>query len=312
MTMRKWRTTGFDTMKKILNLLLVLMLMASVVSLALADEAGDDHDNDTNEGHYSHSGDNKTGDPDQNETNDDNENETGDHDDGNQTNDDDENETEHEVEIMNDTLGAEIRLLQLEKAILKNLIKGEMTVAVLKGIEVNTTGLEAILAQLRDVLVEVRAADPAANNSVQVFVDLKNQSRNLTKQFRDALKELVNGQTLHDLREQLINITSSDLENCSQKIRHRIRQFNRNQIYRLYGLVGEVNLTALSEYLNGNVTLDQLTHHLNKLINQMTKEKRYEIFSEVKEENIKKKIQAHSSIDEIEHHGKGNGHGNKH
>ena len=37
--MMKWPTKGVNNMKKIVNLLLVLMLMASIVSLAFAVEA---------------------------------------------------------------------------------------------------------------------------------------------------------------------------------------------------------------------------------------------------------------------------------
>ena len=281
-------------MRKILNILLVLMLLASVATVVLADEDDDNLNDDTNDGQNNHTGDNETGD--QNHEN--------------ETNDDYQNETEHEIEIMNSTLGAEIRLLQLEKALLTNLLKGTMTVQVLKGIGVNTTQLEAILADLHAVLDEVRAADPSANNSVQIFVELKNQSRNLTKQYRDTIRTLLDPATLKDIREQLRNITSNDLQNCSAKLRHRIRQLNWNQLYRFYGLVGESNMSSLRDYLNGNVTLDQLTNHLHKVVNQMTKEKQHEIFSEVKEENIKKKIRAHESMDDIKQHGKGNG--NKH
>jgi hypothetical protein len=43
----------------------------------------------------------------------------------------------------------------------------------------------------------------------------------------------------------------------------------------------------------------------------MTKEKRHMVFSEVKEENIKKKIHAHTEMENMQHHGKGNDHGNR-
>jgi hypothetical protein len=41
----------------------------------------------------------------------------------------------------------------------------------------------------------------------------------------------------------------------------------------------------------------------------MNRERKYEIFSEIKKENIKKKINAQASIDNINHNGKGKGHG---
>ena len=101
-----------------------------------------------------------------------------------------EDETEEEVEIMGYSYGAEIRLLQLEKSITKNLLKGEMIVDVLKILEYNTTYLETILFEMELVLGEVQAADPEANNSVEVFIDLKSDAKNLTIQFREDFSNI--------------------------------------------------------------------------------------------------------------------------
>lgn len=294
-------------MRKLLNFFLVLMLMGSIASLAFADEAGD-NDHGTSENHNGTHDQNNETNQSQNNSIDDEQNQN---DDTNQSQHDD-NETEHEIEIMNNTLGSEIRLLQLEKAIMVNLLKGIMTVQVLQGLAVNTTQLETILANLKDVLAEVRTADPAANNSVQLFVELKNESRNLTKQFRVTVRSLLDNETIRQIKERLRNMTSDELQNCSMKIRHRIREFNSNQLYHLYGIIGETNTTLIYEYLGGNITLNQTKFQLYKMINQLTKEKRYQIYSEMKEENIKKKIHAHTSLDNMGHHGnhgEGKGHG---
>lgn len=265
--------------------------MTSIVSFALADEAG--NNSQWNQGNNSESG-NQTNEtaPQQNTTFD--------------------NETEHDIGIMNTTLGSEIRLLQLEKSIITNLLKGLMVVQVLKGLEVNTTHLEVILANIRDVLTNVSAADPGANDSVQIFIELKNKSRSLTTEFRDTIKGLLTNETIGKIKDRLRNTTSDELQNCSLKIRSHIRQFNRNQLYRLYEMIGETNTTLINEYLNGTVNLSQVKLQLHRLVNQMSKEKRDMIFSEFKEENIKKKIRSHTDIDEFEHHGNGTGRGRQH
>jgi len=285
---------GVNAMKKITHLLLVLMLMTAVLSSAFAVQADDHDQNNSDDENENHEKVNETDDSHQNET--DHENESSFN-----------NETEHEIRVMNTSLGARIRLLQLEKALILNILKGNMTVQVLKNLDVNTTSLETILENLTDVLDTVRTADPDANDSVQVFVQLKNESKNFTKQFRDTLRLLLDNETIARIKEQLRNITNDELQDCKMKIRHWVREFNRNQLYRLFGLVGEVNTSLLEKYLNGNVTLDQVRFHLHKLVNQMTKEKRYMIFSEIKEENIKSKIHAHETMKNMEHHGKGHG-----
>jgi hypothetical protein len=288
-------------MKKISNMLVVLMLMVSIASLALADEeAGTDPnlglDGETPDGENETSEDNETGEPEGNET---------------EEQDDDylDNETEMEIEIMNNSLGASIRLLQLEKAILKNLLKGERAVEVLKAMEFNTSTLESILDEMRLLLVELNETDPSSNNSVRVFVDLKSKARNLTKQFRETIKELLSDQKIKELKERIREMVGNGLENVSKKIRNKIKQFNRNQLHRLYGIIGNNNSSLIEEYTNGNLSLAQVKSQICKMVNQMTKEKKNQIFSDVKENNIRKKIKAQASADEIRNKSKGKGKG---
>ena len=207
----------------------------------------------------------------------------------NETDDPVDNETEEEIEKMNYSFGAEIRLLQLEKAIVKNLLKGEMAVSVLQGLGYNTTELEAILAEMHLVLDEVQAADPQANNSVEVFIDLKNDSKNLTTQFRTAIRALLSDVRYKEIKEQIRNATSGELENYSRRVRNLIKQFNVNQIYRLYGIIGNQSSDFVNDYLNGTVNLTQVKLQLMKLINMKNKEKRNQIFSEMKKEKIQNK-----------------------
>jgi hypothetical protein len=289
-------------MRKILSLLLVPMLMISISSLTFAEEAGDHPDNDQNP-HDNSGNDNETGSSDDN-----NENET--EDDVNETDDDVfENETEDEIQIMNASLGAEIRLLQLEKAIIKNILKGEMTIAVLKSLEFNTTELESLLADLKAVLEDVRAINASANDSVARFVALKQEARNATKLFKESLHALLDDVTLREIRERVQELAGDELQNYTRRIQNRIRQFNSNQMYRLFGIIGEANMSLLHDYLNGNITLDQLRFQLSKTMNQMNHERQHEMFSELKEERIRNKIHAKESMDDLKHHGNGNGQG---
>ncbi len=258
-------------MKKIKGLIIVLMLLISISSLALAEEAEDNSGEENELEETSENNENETEEPDVNETE-----------------DPVDNETEDEIRIMNNSLGAEIRLLQLEKAITRNLLKGKMAVDVLEGLDYNTTDLEAILDELEIVLDQVKNADPEENNQAEVFVGLKLDSINLTKQYRDTLRELVKGSDYRSIKEQIKgNVT--DLENYSKKIRNRIKQFNRNQMYRLYGVIGDGNNSFVNQYMNGTVNLTQVKLQLNKMVNTKAKEKKQEIFSHMQKEMIQNK-----------------------
>lgn len=188
-----------------------------------------------------------------------------------------------------------------------------MAVEVLKGLGYNTTDLEAILSEMKNLLEDVKAVNSSSNNSVEFFVEYKHEAINLTKQFRETIKKLLDGEKLKQIRERIRENMSEELENCSKMIKNKIKQFNRNQLHKLYGIIGEANNTFVDEYLNGNMSLAQIRIQLSKTINQMNKERKYEIFSEIKEENIKKKIHAQSQVEDMnKNKGKGNDndHGN--
>jgi len=256
-------------MRKICSLLIVLVLLISISSIVYADESEEDPQDGI------------------------------------------ENKTKKEIQVMNNSLGVEIRLLQLEKALLKNILKGEMTVQVLIGLGFNTTEnntdeLESILSKMKLLLEDIRVVNTSSTESVQIFISLKNESKNLTTQFRETIRELLNETSLSQIRERIKEMLGDEIDNFGKRIRNLIRQFNYNQLYRLYGLVGEADSSFVNDYFNGTLPLNETKLQLCRIINGMTNEKKYEIFSEIKGENIRRQIHAQ---DALENMGKGNRHG---
>ena len=264
-------------MKKILAYLILLMMLISITTIALADEAGENEEDEQ---------------------------------------EDVDSETEKEIKAMDNPLGAEIRLLQLQKALLKNILKGEMVIEVLEDLdfdEDNITALEALLTKMKDLsdgiddLLDEGFTEISPDESAQIFVENKTQAKNLTKLFREKLNETLNEMELNELRQKIKDMVQTQLENLGKFIQSRIRQFNRNQLYRLYGLIGETDNDFIEQYLNQEIMLGQVKLQICKIINNMTKERRFGIFSEIKEENIKNKINAEAFIDEMHNKGKGKG-----
>ena len=105
--------------------------------------------------------------------------------------------------------------------------------------------------------------------------------------------------TLEELRERIREMVCEQVQNLSQQIRNRIRQFNRNQLHRIYEALGETNSSLINEYQNGNVTKEQVKQQISKKVNEMTKEKRYQIFSELKEGKIRERIQARMCVENV-------------
>lgn len=205
-------------------------------------------------------------------------------------------ETQKQVEAMNNGIGAEIRLLQLEKSITINIFKGEEIVSNLAELGFNTTELLAILFELELLKGEVVTADPNATDAVQIFVDLKHDAVNLTKDFRDTLKESLDDDTIEQIRERIREMICEQAQNLSKNIQNKIRQFNRNQFHRVYQILGENGDSVLNQYQNGTLTMNQVKQQIQKMVNQMIKEKRYDLFSQLKQEKIHNQIKAKNCV----------------
>ena len=68
------------------------------------------------------------------------------------------------------------------------------------------------------------------SDAVQIFTDLKNDSIELTKEFRDTLREMLDDETIEGLRERIREMVCERVQNLSEMIRNRIRQHNRNRL----------------------------------------------------------------------------------
>lgn len=224
-------------MKKILSIALMLIVVLSVLPMALADE--------------------------NNTTDDANDNETADQ------NTSDDTETANETEAMDTTHGAKMRLLQLEKAITRNILNGQ---EIVKEAD-NATELNAILAEMEALKLEVQKADPAAEDAVQIFVDLKKDAIDLSKQFRDKARALVKKEKQTALKERLKN-EKEDLKDLTEKINSEIKAFNSERMLNMYialGLNGDLIEKIKSRNMTAKEALDQMKETLKNMTPEQEK-----------------------------------------
>ena len=206
-------------------------------------------------------------------------------------------EIQQQTEIMNNNkLGAEIRLLQLEKAIIKNIEKGEQLLTILNDSEENITDLQVILAEFYLLKQEVQTANPNATDAVSIFVDLKHDAVNLTKDFRETLRTVVNSSTLGQLQQRIRNMTCNQTQNVTNTIQSKIRQYNTNQFQYLYQLLNENNTDWICKYQNGSLTENQVKQNLTKRIQQNKTTYQFQILTSLKQKKIQNKIQTQNSI----------------
>ena len=206
-------------------------------------------------------------------------------------------ETQKQVEIMNNGLGAEIRLLQLEKAIIKNINIGEEIISLLNEYDVNTTELQVILEELELlILPEVQAADPNASDAVSIFVDLKHDAVNISTDFRDTVRGLLTDSILEQIQQRTRNMTCNQTQALSQTIQNKIRQYNSNQFHNIYQLLGENANREILGYQNGSMTQNQIRQNITMRLNQTEKENQFSLLASLKQQKIRYKLQAQNRV----------------
>ena len=205
-------------------------------------------------------------------------------------------ETQQQTEIMNHQLGSEIRLLQLEKAIIKNIKTGEEMVTLLENSDVDPIDLQVILAEFDFLLEEVQMADPNASDAVSVFIDLKHDAVNITKDFRETIRGLLNTTLKDRIQQQTRNMTCNQTQNLSNSIQNKIRQYNSNQFRNIYQHLGVNGSEYLNRYQNGSMTQNQLRQNITMRINKSEKGNQFIFLSSLKKQQIKNKIHSQNQV----------------
>ncbi|OYT28990.1 hypothetical protein B6U98_03520 [Thermoplasmatales archaeon ex4572_165] len=203
-------------------------------------------------------------------------------------------ETQNEIEIMSDNYGAQVRLLQLEKAIKKNIDQGEYILSLLN--TTDTYMLEAILAEMKLLVDEVQSVDPDDSDAVQTFVDLKSDAHNLTKDFRETLHSLVNTATINELRLKKNEYKDKELDILSRRIRTCIRAYNGNQFHKLYGYLSIKDKSLIIEYSNGNCSIESVKQNFSEMVYTISSAQRNQVYSKMKESKIQMKVQSQQCL----------------
>lgn len=148
-----------------------------------------------------------------------------------------------EVEDMQTQLGAEVRFLQLEASIERNILHGEEVISKVDNLGKDASGLEAKLLDLNALLVQVQETDLTQEPAelAEEFLVLKELAVELSTSFRDEARSLLDVTVRTELKNQLKNMNES--RELRQKIVQRIQQYNMQKLQGLAQRAG-VRLNA--------------------------------------------------------------------
>jgi len=209
------------------------------------------------------------------------------------------NETQKETKIMCCSYGPNIRFLQLEKAILNNIYKGELIIEKMNDSGYDTLTLEAILAEIILIKDDIKSVDLNLTDISQIYVELKTDAINITNSFREEIKDILNETEIAEYKNLIQEKTCQQNKNFTSEIKNMVRKYNTNQLNWLNGIFKCINNSIINQYQNGVISLDTVKQQIHNYTNQLNEKNRYNFYSEIKETQIRNKIHAKITIEDV-------------
>ncbi len=208
--------------------------------------------------------------------------------------------TLQEVKIFTTPHGAEVRMIQLEKSITRNILIGSKTIQVIKQNyqDTNTIDMETILNELEALLEEVKnynTENKDANTLATDFVAIKKSAINLTQEFRLITNTILNTNDLTQIREEIKNIENNELKNMNNAIRNVIRKHNAQRTQTMLQIMGVENQNLIQAIFDGNITREEVKLEIRQNFQDLNAQEKIQTNAKIKE-TINKRIISEKEI----------------
>ncbi len=217
---------------------------------------------------------------------------------GTASNSDDSNESESETEIMVSPNGARVRLFQLERAIRVRILRANEVILFAQNNSIDTSGLEEIVSELEVLADEAHAAALGTNESskaesLQSFLEIKSESIDLVKEFRDLSKELIPPGERDGLKSKINKINKEEFQEISNQIRAEIKVVNAKRVRDVLGEEGGEEIAEKIE--SGKLSVVEARNEIKEKIVESGEQKREELRNEIRE-----KVREQKEVNAIE------------
>jgi hypothetical protein len=205
-----------------------------------------------------------------------------------------------EAAIMYMGLGAQVRLLQLEKSITRNYLYGDKVVQYIKDNSLNISedvlnAMEDIVSELKDVkdsVAEEIDKEPG-ETTVETFVDLKDRAINLTQEFRSLVRDYLTVEQRQAIKNSVDKKDFSELDDLNEQIRNRVREFNKERVRDMLNYLNITDEELLQRVESGNITAIELRKLVMDKFREQTQERKREFLQNAQEERKKVQLMKH-------------------
>ena len=203
--------------------------------------------------------------------------------------------TVEETKLMTTPAGAEVRLLQLEKSITRNVLVGAAVIEVIQTNhpEEDLTGAQSTLDGLESVLEEVKATDleQDKNALVTAFVAAKKEAIDLAKEFREQTSAMLTAEDRQMVSEVIKDMNMNELNEIGEKVRNKIRESNAERVGDLLDEAGMSNPELVNKIKNGEATQAQIKEAVMEAYGDLNAEQKKNAAAKIKERTIKRTVE---------------------
>ena len=166
------------------------------------------------------------------------------------------------VSSMEDKTGKEIRLMQLEKAITRNIVAGKVAIEKVKANDIDASELEVILTELEALRLEVKSINPEEEGAVETFVNIKNEAMELSKEFKEIAADLLAQDDITAIENEVND--NPELQEYKLRIKEKIQLKNKESVQKTFDSIGIKNEVLLAKIKNGGVTLAEVKNQIEE------------------------------------------------
>ncbi|MEM4755584.1 MAG: hypothetical protein QW594_00445 [Candidatus Woesearchaeota archaeon] len=199
--------------------------------------------------------------------------------------------------------GAQVRLLQLQKAIKKNIIAGQEIVSQIQQQTptADITKMQELLQKMEGVLEKTQQqlneiqqqADPIKESKTLAlaYVELKNEAKTLTHEFRQLAQQYakdIDGIKLKIKEKQQRH--QEELKQYDQKIKEKKQQYYSNQIQHYEAILQKKDSTLAKQVEEGQLTVEEAWEQLRQQWKILDNNQKQQARIRLNEEHAKQQI----------------------
>ena len=154
--------------------------------------------------------------------------------------------------IAESTKGAQVRVMQLTRAVARAHVAGEKIVEEISGNGGDVTQLQGILNQIKGVKDELEAVDYESDDVAGLYVSIKTQMKEMTKEFRAESSPQLTAENRQAVQNALQN--NAELTQLQEQVRSQIRNVNAERVQNMLSAMGASDSGLMSKVQSGTAT----------------------------------------------------------